>query len=129
MTGPRLAISAAPARIEMLSISSGLKLSSRASNISTPTRITPAQRAKNTTSRMVFRKLDTEPGPKARIAALRESEAARLGDQALRHHGHGGNGRHKHDRGHQNPIHRTHHRAKHIGLQSHCATQHFVAPS
>jgi hypothetical protein len=55
----------------MLSISSGLKLNSTAASIIRATAPRPIHRAKNTTSRMIFRKLETEPGPKARIAALR----------------------------------------------------------
>src|SRR3989344_8145882 len=46
---------------------SGLKLSSSAASVISESAATPIQRAAKTTSRMIFRKLETEPGPKARM--------------------------------------------------------------
>src|SRR5579863_10206283 len=48
---------------------SGLKLRSRAATIARLTATTPIQSTKWKTSRITFKKLETEPGPKARIAS------------------------------------------------------------
>jgi hypothetical protein len=54
-----------------------LNVNNSASSISKAATETPIHSAANTTSRMIFRKLETEPGPRARKPSLHKGAQGR----------------------------------------------------